>query len=142
MKNLIKTMSIIFALSLGNFVQANAISSILIDDDRLESWQILGIKKVNYGLDRDEINVTHRDGFFSKVKIKVRHAPMNLHRMVIHFGNGSTQNVAIKKNFNKGGVSRTIDLEGGKRVIKKVVLWYDTKNMASRKAKLELWGKH
>ncbi len=142
MKSLVQQLSVLFFLALANGLYAGVVVSGENVDKVLEEWQILGVKKVNYGLDRDEIYVTARDGLFSKVRLKVRNAPVNLHKMVIYYGNGSTQSVAIKKNFGRGGVSRIIDLDGGKRVIKKVVLWYDTKNTASRKAKLELWGMH
>ena len=142
MKNLINQLLALFFLASANGLYAGAVAPSISADKVLEEWQILGVKKVNYGLDRDEIYVTSRDGLFRKVKLKVRNAPLNMHKMVIHFGNGSTQSVFIRKNLNKGAVSRTIDLEGGKRIIKKVVLWYDTKNIAARKAKLELWGMH
>lgn len=105
-------------------------------------WEKLGQRKVNYGIDKDEILVTAREGTFKAVKLIVRGAPLNMHKMVIHFGDGSTQNVQIKNNIPKGQATRTIDLKGQKRVIKKVVFWYDTKNRAPKRATVELWGKH
>ena len=38
--------------------------------------------------------------------------------------------------------SRIIDLEGGKRIIKDITLWYDTKNRAKRRATVHLYGRH
>lgn len=110
--------------------------------DSLTKWDLLGIRKVNYGLDRDEIVVTLTEGLFSAVKLKVKHGGVNMHRMAIHYKNGDVQEVALKNNFKAGSSSRIIDLQGGKRVIRKVVFWYDTKNVSSRKATLQLWGRH
>ncbi|MDX1683905.1 MAG: DUF2541 family protein [Saprospiraceae bacterium] len=105
------------------------------------NWVKLGSKNVKYSLDRDEIFVTARDGRFSKIKLKIRKGGVNMHKVVVHFGNGETQNVILKKNFSGGSETRAIDLKGGKRVIKKVVFWYDSKNVSVKKARVELWGK-
>lgn len=114
----------------------------LPDDTNPPRWEFLGQKKVDYGLDRDEIYVTAKEGAFTKVKLIVRKSGINLHRVVIHFGNGGTQEVQVRNNLSAGSETRVIDINGGKRVIKKVVFWYDTKNYADRKAVLELWGRH
>jgi hypothetical protein len=103
-------------------------------------WEKLGERKVNRKVDRDEILVTAREGRFSKIKIGVRRSGINMHRCVIHFGNGDKQEVAIRKNIPAGSSTRVIDINGGKRVIKKVVFWYDTKGLQD-KAVVSLWGR-
>lgn len=105
-------------------------------------WEKLGQRKVNRALDKDEIFVTAREGRFTKVKLGVKKSAINMHRMVIHFANGDKQNVQLKNNIAAGSATRTIDLQGGKRVIKKVVFWYDTKGLINNKAVVELWGRH
>ena len=65
-----------------------------------------------------------------------------MHRVVIHFGNGKTQKVSMRKNFPAGSASRVIDIEGKNRVIKKVVFYYDTKNIRPKRGTVELWGRH
>ena len=104
-------------------------------------WEKLGERKVNRKVDRDEILVTARDGRFSKIKIGVRRSGINMHRCVIHFANGGKQEVNIRKNIPAGSSTRVIDINGGKRVIKKVVFWYDTKGLQD-KAVVALWGRH
>ncbi|MCB0563984.1 MAG: hypothetical protein KDD01_06365 [Phaeodactylibacter sp.] len=104
-------------------------------------WKKLGQRKVNRALDRDEILVTGREGAFTKLKFIVRRSPINMHRCVIHFRNGDTQEVALRNNIPAGGETRVIDLEGNRRIITKVVFWYDTKGLQD-KAVLELWGRH
>jgi hypothetical protein len=112
------------------------------DNTPYNKWELLGTRKVNYGLDRDVINVTLRDGLFTAVKLKTLRGGINMHKMVIHFKNGEQQTVALKKNFRAGDSSRVIDLKGGKRVIQKVVFWYDTKNIKRRRGTVQLWGRH
>ncbi|MEM1218118.1 MAG: hypothetical protein AAGH79_04370 [Bacteroidota bacterium] len=104
-------------------------------------WERLGQKKVSHKLDRDEIFITAREGRFTKLKFVVRNSALNMHRCVVHFANGDKQEVNVRHQFKQGSDSRVIDLKGNKRVIKKVVFWYDSKNIATGKATLVLWGR-
>ena len=105
-------------------------------------WELLGVKKVNYGLDRDEIDVTASEGMFTGLKLKVKHSPINMHRLAVHFGNGEVQEFDLRENFRAGSESRILDLTGNRRVIRKIVIWYDTKNLAVGKGMVEVWGRH
>ncbi|MBL7802323.1 MAG: hypothetical protein JNL02_01205 [Saprospiraceae bacterium] len=108
----------------------------------LNPWEMLGMRRVNYGLDRDEIAVTRAEGIFTALQIRVKGSPINMHKIVVHFGNGETQEFELRENFRAGSASRVLDLPGNRRVIRKVVFWYDTKNLAGRKAVVQLWGRH
>lgn len=103
-------------------------------------WENLGSRNVNYGLDRDEIPVTRRDGKFSKIRLEVDRGSINMHECIVVFGDGTRQNVTLKKSFHKGSSTRIIDLKGGRRVIRKVIFTYDTKNYAGKKARIKLLG--
>ena len=104
-------------------------------------WELLGMRKVNYALDRDEIFVTARDGVFSALKIKVNRSPINLHKIVVHFGNGDVQEIETRHNLPAGGETRVIDLEGNKRVIQKVVFWYEANSLGKgKRSEVHLWG--
>lgn len=105
-------------------------------------WELLGSRKVNYGLDKDEIIVTAREGVFSALKIKVLRGGINLHRVAVHFGNGEVEELEVRENIPANGESRVLDLPGNKRVVQKVVFWYDTKNYAGKKAVVNLWGRN
>ncbi len=104
-------------------------------------WKRLGFRTVNFQLDRDEIPVTLASGTFNSVKLYVHNSPLHMHRFVIHFSNGGTQEVWVRDRIPKGGETRIIDLKGGQRGIKKVVFWYDTGRLARGKAVIELWGR-
>jgi hypothetical protein len=105
-------------------------------------WELLGSRKINYGLDRDEIFVTRAEGVFSAVQLRIKRSPVNMHKMAIHYGNGEVEEIEMRENFRAGSQSRVIDLPGNRRIIKKVVFWYDTKNLAVGKGVVELWGRH
>lgn len=106
-------------------------------------WEKLGQRRVNYGLDRDEILVTAREGRFTSIRLKAELAPINIHRCVVHFANGSTESFRFSGgDLAAGQVSRNLDLPGNRRIITKVVFWYDTKNRARRRGRVELWGRH
>lgn len=105
-------------------------------------WEMLGVRKIDHRLDRDEILVTRAEGVFSALKLRIKRSPINMHKIVIHYGNGDVQEIEIRSLFRAGSESRVIDLPGNRRTIQKVVLWYDTKNLAVGKGLVELWGRH
>ncbi len=107
-----------------------------------DPWELLGVRKVNYALDRDEIVVTRAEGIFTALQVRVKGSPINMHKIVVHFGNGETQEIEVRETFRAGTASRVLDLPGNRRVIRKVVFLYDTKNLAGRKALVQLWGRH
>ena len=105
-------------------------------------WELLGSRQVDYTLDRDEILVTRLEGVFTAVKVKVKKGSLNMHSLVLHYGNGEKDEINLKQNFGAESESRVIDLPGNKRVIQKAVFTYDTKTKSDVKAVVELWGRH
>ncbi len=105
-------------------------------------WELLGMRKVNFAVDRDEILVTRAEGVFTALQIKVKGAPIDLSRIIVHYGNGDQQEFETRTLIPAGGATRVLDLPGNKRVIRKVVFVYDTKNRAAHSATVELWGRH
>ncbi|AXT55075.1 DUF2541 family protein [Aquimarina sp. MMG015] len=105
-------------------------------------WEHLGSRTVNYKIDRDVIKVTAKDGAFKKLKVKVTNGSINMHRIVVQYGNGEKQVIQVKKNFKKGGATRIIDLKGNKRIIRDITFFYDTKNLSKNRAKVHVFGKH
>jgi hypothetical protein len=105
-------------------------------------WELLGVRKVDYGLDRDEIMVTRAEGVFTAIQIRVKRSEVNMHKLTVYYGNGQVEEIELRNHFLPGTESRVIDLPGNVRVIKKVVFWYDTANIAHQKGVVELWGRH
>ena len=135
----------LFAMSFQlapSHLQTSLVSSGETGFSTFRPWELLGVKKVDYALDRDEVLVTSREGTFTGIKISVKRSPINLHKIVVHYGNGQVDEIEVRANIRAGGETRVIDLPGNKRVIQKVVFWYDTKNLARGKGVVELWGRH
>lgn len=130
----VTALAALFAMSFQNSTAISATES-------ARPWELLGVKKVDYKLDRDEILVTAQEGRFTGLKIKVKNSPINMHRVAVHYGNGEVQEIELRENFRAGSESRVLDLPGNKRVIRKVVMWYDTKNLAIGRGEVELWGR-
>jgi hypothetical protein len=113
----------------------------LNDSTAPAKWEKLGSKKVNYGLDRDVIRVSASEGGFSKMKIFVTGGSLNMHRLVVQYGNGVKDKIPLKHTFQKRSQSRVIDLQGRKRIIRDVTIWYDTKNRSRKRATIHIFGR-
>ncbi len=131
-----------FALLLVALTLSSTTSCATTSTNYPGEWEVLGTRTVNYGHDRDEILVTRRDGTFRKIKLEMERGVLNMHNCIVVFGDGTRQKIGLKKTFRQGEFSRTIDLRGGRRVVHKVILLYDTKNHTDRRAKVKLLGMH
>jgi hypothetical protein len=104
-------------------------------------WELLGDRKVDRSLDRDEIKVTAREGRFRQIQLRVHDAAVVFHDVRVHFGDGTVQDVEVRTRIPAGGTTRAIDLDGGKRVIEKVVFWYNTPPARRKRATVRLYGR-
>ncbi|HJQ66253.1 MAG TPA: hypothetical protein VJ816_07750 [Gemmatimonadales bacterium] len=103
-------------------------------------WVFLGERAVTDRLDHDLIPVTIARGDFTAIKITVRRAAVDFHRVVVHFANGGDQEVELRATIPAGGESRAIDLRAGDRVIRSVEFWYDARTVRGRRAVVRLHG--
>jgi len=103
-------------------------------------WVLLGTRTVNDRADHDVIAVTGTRGDFKSIKLAVQRASVDFHRVVVHYGNGSKQEVELRHTIPAGGESRVIDLEGTERVINRVEFWYDANTIRGRRAVVRLYG--
>lgn len=103
-------------------------------------WVLLGQRQVSDRADHDVIMVTGARGDFRRIKLTVQRASVDFHRVTVHFGNGSKQEVELRHTVRAGGESRAIDLEGNERVINRVEFWYDANTVRGRRAQVRLFG--
>lgn len=96
-------------------------------------WDILGSRVVNFRAERDTINVSKNETY-RKIKLQVKGNGIRFYDLKIHFENGGVQDVPLRAHINKGGETRAIDLEGGKRRLEKIVFRYETRGRANRRA--------
>jgi hypothetical protein len=105
------------------------------------SWRLLGVTQANHTIDHDIISVAGPYDYFRKLKFKVTDAPLTMHRMVVRYDDGGLpEQIDVRYNIPQGGESRLIDLRGGKRKLKSVEFWYDTKGLGRGKADVTLFG--
>src|SRR5215471_17102905 len=103
-------------------------------------WVYLGESNVDGNNDHDKIKIGRDDGRFRAIQLRVERAPIEFYRVVVHYGNGADEEIAIRNRINPGGRSRVIDLRGRERVIESVEVWYARAKYDSAKPKLRLFG--
>jgi hypothetical protein len=105
------------------------------------SWRLIGTTEANFRADHDGIIVQGPFNDFRRVKFKVTNSPLNMQRMVITYDSGVPENIAVRSSIPEGGESRQIDLAGvGKRRIRRIDFWYDTKGFLKGKAHVTVFG--
>jgi hypothetical protein len=104
------------------------------------SWRLLGTVTASHSADHDVIVVAGPHDYFRKLKFKVTDSPLKMHRMVVTYDDGAPEKIDIRFDIPKGGESRVIDLRGGRRKLRSVEFWYDTKGFLNGKAHLTLFG--
>jgi len=105
--------------------------------------ELLGVRRVDFKADRDEIIVTRTEGIFRKIAFKVSENAIEIFKLVIVYGNGDRDEIPVKWIFKKGDWSRIIDLEGNRRIIKKIIFYYKTVGKIRKgKAEVKVFGIH
>ncbi|MBP8289003.1 MAG: hypothetical protein KAX51_04215 [Chromatiaceae bacterium] len=104
-------------------------------------WRLIGTTHASHRADHDAIIVQGPFDDFRRIKFKVTDAPLNMERMVVSYDNGTPEQIDVRQNIPKGGESRVIDLRGvGKRSIRKIAFWYDTKGLLNGQADVTVFG--
>jgi hypothetical protein len=103
-------------------------------------WVYLGEANVDGSADHDRIKIGRDDGRFRAIQIRVERAPIEFYRVVVHYGNGADERIAIRNRIKPGGKTRVINLRGRDRVIDSVEIWYARARYGSAKPKLRLFG--
>ncbi len=105
-----------------------------------KGWHKIGETTVNFKKESDEIIVLGADRFTS-IRFKVTDAPVYVTSLEVFFESGDTQIIKVGYPIKLNGESKTIDLNGGNRNLKKIVMVYKTlPNHKDEKAHVEVWG--
>jgi hypothetical protein len=113
-----------------------------MDDSKHDgAWVKLGKVTATHAADHDTIRVEGRNDDFRKLKFRVSDSPLNLHRIIVTYDNGGSEKLEVRENIPKGGETRDIDLQGGKRSIRTIQFWYDTRGLFNGKADVTAYGK-
>lgn len=104
------------------------------------TWRVLGTVHAKHTADHDQLNVPGPHDYYRKIKFKVTDSPVNIQRMIVRYDDGAPENINTRVEIPKGGESRVIDLNGGKRKLKSIEFWYDTKGFLNGKADVTVVG--
>jgi Protein of unknown function (DUF2541) len=110
-------------------------------DKGKDEWKRLGQKRVEQRAERDEIDVGADDGAFRQIKLEIDGADVQFARVRVVYASGADDDIEVRDKIKRGGQTRAIDLKGGKRAIRKVVLVYKTERGADRDARVVLFGR-
>jgi hypothetical protein len=104
-------------------------------------WRVIGQTHANHTVDHDQIFVQGPFDNFRKIKFKVTDSPLTIYRMVVTYDNGAPDRIDVRQDSPKGGESRAIDLRGiGKRSVRKIEFWYETKGILNGRADVTIFG--
>ena len=88
------------------------------------TWQTLGARRVDGARDNDTIVVGAEEGMFTSIKVRVQGSSLLMRDIKVVFGNGETFSPNVSWFFDQGTATRTIDLPGNARNIKRVEFKY------------------
>jgi hypothetical protein len=106
-----------------------------------QDWELLGRREVDYKGDRDTISVGSSKGQFKQLRIVVRGGSIEMHDMVVTFGNDKTFSPDLRHKFNENSSSRVIDLPGEKRNIRRIDFRYRSTDRKQGKATVQVYGR-
>jgi len=102
------------------------------------TWRFLGDTHIDGAQDHDKIQVGGH-GSFRAVQLRVNGDPLFCQRVVVNFGNGTTEEMAIGDRISSEGKAHIIDLTGEPRVLESVELWYFKESWQQR-PRVSLYG--
>ena len=103
-------------------------------------WELLGTRRVSFTLDHDAMIIGARAGGFTALKIEVAGGDLEMYNIKVTFGNGQSFSPETRLNFAKGSWSRTIDLPGPVRIVRRVDFWYRSR-LTRGNATVRLFGR-
>jgi hypothetical protein len=90
---------------------------------RGQTWAFLGHTQVDPSQDHGRVQITRRDRLFRAVQLRVSDV-IFFDRIVVHFGNGTSRELAVSERISPEGRNYVIDLPGERRPLESVELWY------------------
>ena len=90
---------------------------------RGQFWDFLGYAQVDSSQDHSRIRVTRRGVHSRTIQLRVSGEAIFFDRLVVHFDDGTSQELIVSERISPGTRNYVIDLHGG-RSLENVELWY------------------
>lgn len=105
-----------------------------------QAWKKLGSKDIDLNNINDTIVIKNKYRSYSKFKLGVSGASVRISRLVFIFSNGERR--SFKKSFTveMGQTTNEVALEGIKASIQRVDLWYESRSLNAKKAKITVYA--
>lgn len=105
----------------------------------MSGWTKLGERWVQGAVDHDTVHAAG-DGRFRQIAFRAEHSALEMFDVVITFGDGSRYSPPTRLVFAEGTATRTIDLPGDTRIIRRIDFRYGNLPDGGR-AQLEVWAR-
>ena len=106
-----------------------------------KGWEYLGEAHVDGQADHDKIKVGKSEGRFRALQLRVDFVAIEFKHVVVHYSNGTSEEVQVKQRIRAGGSTRDIDLAGRDRSVESVEIWYERGNYGRRqRPRVRLFG--
>jgi hypothetical protein len=105
-----------------------------------KDWKVMGDAEIKRASGTATINVGAEEGLAKRIKFEVRGTDVEFKKVTVTYENGDPEEVEIRDTVRRGGKSRAIDLKGGNRVIKKVLIAFKVDKDPDRNARIVLMG--
>jgi hypothetical protein len=102
-------------------------------------WVFLGQRHVDGKADQDNIEVKPDEGKFRAIQFRVNGGMVRFNKVIVHFRDGSHEELVVRADIAAGERTRAIDLPGNRRMIQRVEMWYEKANWRTRPA-INLYG--
>jgi|SRR5215469_7860148 len=91
---------------------------------RSQVWNFLGYTKVDRNRDHGRIEVPRRDQLFRTIQLRITGNAIFFDRLVIHFGNGTSQELAVGGRISPEGKEYVVEFPGDGRTLESLEFWY------------------
>ncbi len=90
---------------------------------RGQFWDFLGYTQIDARQDHGRIQITRRDGAFRAIQLRVSGDALFFDRLVIHFEDGTSQELVVNDRILPGESNYVIDLRAD-RSLESLEIWY------------------
>ena len=106
-----------------------------------EGTRYLGSTKLAHHENDLDVIRTRCKPRINAIKLKAKKGQVEVERLWVRFGDGSTDTLHIRDRIRQGGESRWVDLNGGKRCVVEVGVIGDTERSLDR-ARVDVYGRY
>lgn len=91
---------------------------------RGQVWDFLGDAQISGTRDHEKIKVARRNAALHAIQLRISGDAIFLDRILVHFGDGTSEEMAVQGRIWPGGENRVIGISGEPRAVESVELWY------------------